>query len=79
MRPAYSFGPRALRWSLASKVGAEDRVADNSAKYDIAESESLLIGRDFGVLTDIQTSPSGTLYVVSVSDGAIYEITRRAR
>jgi glucose/arabinose dehydrogenase len=57
----------------------EDRVADNSAKNDITESESLLVGRDFGVLTDIQTSPSGTLYVVSVSDGAIYEITRRAR
>jgi glucose/arabinose dehydrogenase len=55
----------------------EDRVADNSAKHDIAESESLLIGRDFGVLTDIQTSPSGTLYVVSVSNGAIYEISRR--
>jgi hypothetical protein len=57
----------------------EDRVADNSARHDITESESLLIGRDFGVLTDIQTSPSGTLYVVSVSDGAIYEITRRER
>jgi aldose sugar dehydrogenase len=55
----------------------EDRVADNSAKHDIAESESLLIGRDFGVLTDILTSPSGTLYVVSVSGGAIYEISRR--
>jgi aldose sugar dehydrogenase len=55
----------------------EDRVADNAAKHDITESESLLIGRDFGVLTDIQSSPSGTLYVVSVSNGAIYEITRR--
>jgi glucose/arabinose dehydrogenase len=55
----------------------EDRVADNLAKDDITESESLLIGRDFGVLTDIQTSPSGTLYVVSLSNGAIYEIARR--
>jgi glucose/arabinose dehydrogenase len=55
----------------------EDRVADNSAKHDITESESLLIGRDFGVLTDIQTSPDGTLYVVSVSNGAVYEIVRR--
>src|SRR5688572_11420835 len=55
----------------------EDRVADNSAKHDITESESLLVGRDFGVLTDILTSPSGTLYVVSVSGGAIYEIVRR--
>ncbi len=55
----------------------EDHVADNSAKHDITESESLLIGRDFGVLTDIQTSPTGTLYVVSISNGAIYEITHR--
>jgi glucose/arabinose dehydrogenase len=55
----------------------EDRVADNTAKNDITESESLLIGRDFGVITDIQTSPSGTLYVVSITGGAIYEIARR--
>jgi glucose/arabinose dehydrogenase len=55
----------------------EDHVADNTAKHDITESESLLIGRDFGILTDIQTSPTGTLYVVSVSNGAIYEITHR--
>jgi glucose/arabinose dehydrogenase len=55
----------------------EDRVADNSAKHDLTESESLLIGRDFGVLTDIQTAPSGTLYVVSISDGAVYEVFRR--
>ncbi len=55
----------------------EDHVADNTAKHDITESESLLIGRDFGILTDIQTSPIGTLYVVSVSNGAVYEITHR--
>jgi glucose/arabinose dehydrogenase len=55
----------------------EDRVADNSAKHDMTESESLLVGQDFGVLTDILTSPSGTLYVVSVSGGAIYEVFRR--
>ena len=28
----------------------------------MTESESLLIGRDFGVVTDIKTSPAGTLY-----------------
>jgi glucose/arabinose dehydrogenase len=56
----------------------EDRVADNNAKNDLTESESLLIGRDFGVTTDIRTGPNGNLFVVSVSNGAIYEI-RRAR
>jgi hypothetical protein len=31
----------------------EDRVADKNHKFDITESESLLIGRNFGVVTDI--------------------------
>jgi len=56
--------------------GLEDRVADNTGKFDITESESLLIGRDFGIGTDIQASPSGTLFVVSLSHGAVYEIFR---
>lgn len=64
------------------KVGVDDprlddRVADNSAKFDITESESLLIGRNFGVGTDIATGPNGHLYVVSLDRGVIYEIFRR--
>jgi glucose/arabinose dehydrogenase len=54
-----------------------DRVADNTAKHDITESEPLLIGRDFGVVTDIETGPNGNLFAVSISQGAIYEISRR--
>jgi len=54
----------------------EDRVADNLAKHEITESESLLIGRDFGVATDIETGPNGNLFVVSLTNGAIYEIYR---
>jgi hypothetical protein len=52
-------------------------VADNPDKFDITESESLLFGRDFGVGTDVRTGPNGNLYVVSLSNGAIYEIFRR--
>jgi aldose sugar dehydrogenase len=55
----------------------EDRVADNFAKYDITESESLLFGKNFGVSTDIQTGPNGNLFVVSLTHGAIYEIFNR--
>ena len=55
----------------------KDRVADNLAKFDITESESLLFGTGFGVGTDIQTGPNGNLYVVSLSSGAIYEIFRK--
>lgn len=57
----------------------EDRVADNAGKFDIAESESLLFGRDFGIGTDIQTGPNGSLYVVSLSRGTVYEIYRKKR
>jgi glucose/arabinose dehydrogenase len=55
----------------------EDRVADNLAKFDITESESFLIGSQFGVVTDIETGPNGNLFAVSLSNGAIYEIYRR--
>src|SRR5262245_4355706 len=65
----------------------EDRVADNLDKPSptdpaanaraLVESESLLFGRNFGVGTDIQTGPNGSLFVVSLSDGAVYEIFRR--
>lgn len=54
-----------------------DRVADNTAKFDITESESLRFGAGFGVGTDIQTGPNGNLFVVSLSNGAVYEIARR--
>jgi hypothetical protein len=54
----------------------EDRVADNVAKHEITESESLLIGKNFGVATAIQTGPNGNLFVVSLTNGAIYEIFR---
>ncbi|MGI8735240.1 MAG: PQQ-dependent sugar dehydrogenase [Pyrinomonadaceae bacterium] len=57
-----------------SDPGLADLVADNTDKFDITESESLLIGRDFGITTDIQTGPNGNVYVVSLSNGSVYEI-----
>jgi hypothetical protein len=66
-RRGFEFGDRRLR----------DRVADNALKYDVTESESLLFGQNFGVTPDIQSSPDETLYVVSLSRGAVYEIRRR--
>ena len=51
-----------------------DRVADNLDKFDQTESESLVIGKDFGVTTDIVTAPNGNVFVVSLSNGAVYEI-----
>ncbi len=54
----------------------QDRRADNFDKYDLTESESLLIGQGFGIATDIQTGPNGNVFVVSNSRGAVYEIFR---
>ena len=56
-----------------------DRVADNLGKFDLTESESLLFGTNFGIGTDIQTGPNGNLYVVSLTNGEVYEIFRDQR
>jgi hypothetical protein len=55
----------------------EDRVADNTFKFDLTESETLLFGTGFGVGTDIQTGPNGNLFVVSLTHGVVYEILRK--
>src|SRR5262245_5773850 len=55
----------------------KDDVADNVCKFDGTESASLLFGSNFGVGTDVQTGPNGNLFVVSLSDGAIYEVRRK--
>jgi glucose/arabinose dehydrogenase len=56
-----------------------DLVADNTAKNNPSESESLAFGTGFGVSTDIQTGPDGNLFVVSTSSGSVYEIYRPRR
>jgi len=66
-RRGFEFEDRRLR----------DGVADNTGKYEVTESESLLFGENFGVTPDIQSSPAETLYVVSLSRNAIYEIRRK--
>ena len=81
-RNALLAGGYLFRFNLTGnrrKVGVDDprlddRVADNVAKHEITESESLLFGSDFGVTTDIQTGPNGNLFVVSLSNGTMYEI-----
>jgi hypothetical protein len=43
----------------------------------MTESESLLFGTNFGIVTDIETGPNSNLFVVSLDHGKIYEIARR--
>jgi aldose sugar dehydrogenase len=56
----------------------KDKVDDNDYKFDEGESESLIIGENFGIVTDIQTGPDGNLYVTSLTDGKVYQISRRS-
>ena len=55
----------------------EDRVADNLCKFDLTESETLLIGRNFGTVTDLRTGPNGNMFVVSIDTGSVFEIFRQ--
>jgi uncharacterized repeat protein (TIGR01451 family) len=61
--------------ALSGDAHLTDSVADNLDKFDVTESESLLVGRNFGITTDIETGPNGNLFVVSNSNGRIYEIS----
>jgi aldose sugar dehydrogenase len=39
-----------------------------------AETDSLVFGRDFGTVTDLELGPDGALYVTSLTDGKVYRI-----
>jgi len=54
-----------------------DNVADNTTKFDLTESESLVFGENFGVITDLLTDPNGDLDLVDVVSGNIYQVYRR--
>ena len=65
-------------------VSADPRLADHVAdnlfrpqKFDGTESETLIIGQGFGITPSIEQGPDGNLYVVSITDGVIYRISRR--
>jgi uncharacterized repeat protein (TIGR01451 family) len=67
--------PSRLHFNFNDNPLLIDRVADNTDKFDITESEPLLIGQNFGITTDIQTGPNGDLFVVSNTNSAVYEIS----
>lgn len=72
--------PDRLRVDVSADPRLADRVADNlfrAQKFEGTESETLIIGRGFGTTTDIKQAPDGSLYVVSITDNAIYRISRR--
>jgi glucose/arabinose dehydrogenase len=52
-------------------------VADNLTKFGPTESESLVIGKGFGTTPSIEQGPDGDLYVVSITDNAVYRISHK--
>ena len=69
--------PDRLNADVSADPRLADRVADNTAKFDGTESETLIIGRGFGTTPDIEQGPEGNLYVVSITDNVIYRINRK--
>ena len=53
-----------------------DEVDDNDTFHDPTSSKTRIVGRDFGIVTDIQTAPNGNLLVVSLDTGNVYEVFR---
>ena len=43
----------------------------------VQNSRSLIIGKGFGTTPDTEQGADGNLYVVSITDGAIYKISRK--
>jgi hypothetical protein len=71
--PLFRFDLNRSRQSL----DVDEREAENEDFNSLIGSEEFLIGTNFGVVTDIETSPNGNLFVVSLSNGAVYEIFKQ--
>lgn len=71
--------PDRLHVDVSADPRLIDKVADNlfrAQKFDGTESETLQIGRGFGITPDLVQGPDGNLYVVSNTDNIIYRISR---
>lgn len=58
-------------------TGLDSIEAENETFNSMIGSEDLLIGANFGIVTDIETGPNGNLFVASLDRGAVYEISRQ--
>lgn len=76
--PLFRFKLTADRNAIApSATYLQDKVMDNKKRDDMTEGQPLLFGTGFGIVTDIRTAPNGNLFVVSLTDGRVYEVYRR--
>src|SRR5262249_42037026 len=72
----FKFDPTRQHFAFSDPALA-DRVDDNDYKFDQGESGSLVAGKNFGIVTDIETGPDGNLYVTSLTNGAVYMISSK--
>lgn len=72
----YSFplNPTRDGFELGGFTGLSDLVADT-----LAERNAVRIGSSFGAITDLKEGPDGAVYVVSITNGAIYRIAGGGR
>jgi uncharacterized protein (TIGR03118 family) len=70
----FKFDAARRHFAFPAKSGLADRVDNNDYKFDEGESSALVAGKNFGIVTDIVTGPDNNLYVVSLSNGAVYMI-----
>ncbi len=75
----YRFVPNAARTGLqfADRL-LTDKVADNTAKGNVAEQKSIILGTGFNIVTDIVTAPDGSLYILGMTSqgaGNIFRIS----
>jgi glucose/arabinose dehydrogenase len=54
-----------------------DLVADPVEEGEKSEISSLILGENFGGITDIETGPDGLLYILTYADGKIYRIMNK--
>lgn len=73
----FSLTPNRLQIDTSADPRLSDKVADNNSKFGPEESETILIGTGFGTTPHIQQGPDGNLYVVSITDGKVYRISRK--
>jgi uncharacterized protein (TIGR03118 family) len=82
------FHPSADRTGIDFKgdpnIRETDGVFQNDSDFDLLGDTTIVLGRDFGVVTDIETGPDGNLYLVSLSGGvnipnggSVFEIFRK--
>jgi len=76
--PLFRFRLTSNRAAIApSATNLADKVMDNTRRDDMTEGQPLLFGTHFGIVTEVATAPNGNLFVVSLTDGRVYEVYRR--